>query len=297
LGLLLLSVLLVGGFFSPVLADPEVTGGAWTGLVAIFVLGLLWPIAALVVVQVRVCAAPTDAMVGRPFDLDVELGGIGGGVDLRVLGRGQPWRSADVPDRVALPVTLTSRGLFDEVVAEVQLSGPLGIVRARRRVALRLPRSLWVAPAPTAEQWVPDATILGEASGQSSRASLMGDAVRSTRPYRAGDPAHLVHWPSVARTGSLVVRELEPPAGVGLAIVVSLTGQADRDEVALSRASGLMRAIHATGGRVVFCTHDERGPHTTALGSLIEGDRLLALASPGPPGPVPPGWPVVAVPS
>jgi len=68
-GLLMLSVLLVGGFFSPVVADPQVTGVAWTALATIFVVGLVWPVAALIVVQVRVKSSPSDATVGRAYDV------------------------------------------------------------------------------------------------------------------------------------------------------------------------------------------------------------------------------------
>jgi uncharacterized protein (DUF58 family) len=295
LGLLMLSVLLVGGFFSPVVADPEVTGIAWTALATIVAVGFLWPIVALLVVRVRVSSCPSDAMVGRPFDLGLELRGIGGGIDLRMVGRGQPWRSADVPDRVLLPVTPTTRGRLGALQAEIQLSGPLGIVRARRRVILALPRTLWIAPAPTAERWTLDPAGAGDGNVVSARASLVGDAVRSTRPYRPGDPAHLVHWPSTARSGSLVVRELEPPAGIAVAVVVALNGSVDQDDQTVSRASGLIRAIHSSGGRVALCTFDDGAAHTSVVTSLLEADRLLAAASAGPPGAVPDGWSAVWV--
>ena len=50
-----------------------------------------------------------------------------------------------------------------------------------------------------------------EHSGPRGRA----DVVRAVRPYVAGDPARLVHWPTSARRGELVVREHDPPANEG----------------------------------------------------------------------------------
>jgi uncharacterized protein (DUF58 family) len=200
-----------------------------------------------------------------------------------------------VPNSVALPVTPSVRGRFDELSAEIQLSGPFGIVRVRRSIELRLPRSVWIGPAPSEQIWTPDPMSIGDVSATSPKAALVGDAVRSTRPYRPGDPAHLVHWPSTARSGSLVVRELEPPAAVAVAVVVQLGGIEAADDAAVSRTAGLIEAVHRLGGQVILCTHDDGGSHATPVSSLIEANRLLATAAPGPPGSPPAGWSVLWV--
>jgi uncharacterized protein (DUF58 family) len=131
--------------------------------------------------------------------------------------------------------------------------------------------------------------------GSAAVSSLVGDVVRSVRPYRSGDPSHLVHWPSTARTGELTVRELEPPAEHGAAIVVHLPDDPVRADALASEAAGWVWAVHAAGGRIVLCTHEGSGPHAAPVATTVQAGRRLAVATSGVPGAPPPGWPVVAV--
>ena len=115
-----------------------------------------------------------------------------------------------------------------------------------------------------------------------------GDTVRAERPYAAGDPARLVHWPTSARRGEIVVREYEPPPALGVAIVVDLRGP--MPEAAASLAAGVGGATLAAGG-VVWCGTFEAGE---PVGELVTDardlGRRLARASDGPPAEAPPEW-------
>ena len=119
------------------------------------------------------------------------------------------------------------------------------------------------------------------------------------RPYRSGDPAHLVHWPSSARVGSLVVREFEPPTRPGVVLVVDLgpaavpvdgsaVGAAPDAAVdtaverAVAEAAGLAAAVLAFGGRVLLCTHEHGRAHTAEVATPLQARRRLAAATPGP---------------
>ncbi len=135
-----------------------------------------------------------------------------------------------------------------------------------------------------------------------SGAGNTGEAVRSVRPYVTGDPAHLVHWPSTARTGALVVRELEPPAARGLAIVVDLsvpdaTGAAAADvaDEAAARAAGAAESARARGARVVLCTVEADGPVVAEAPDDVAVQRRLALAVEGSPPAAPEGWPALRI--
>jgi uncharacterized protein (DUF58 family) len=119
--------------------------------------------------------------------------------------------------------------------------------------------------------------------------------VRSVRPYAAGDPAHLVHWPSTARTGTLVVRELEPPAPVGQAIVIDLRDLGRDRERAAAYAMGAAWAVLSAGGALVLCTAEAGGPVSALVRSHLDAGRRLARAVEGEPGTPPNGWPVVEI--
>jgi len=131
--------------------------------------------------------------------------------------------------------------------------------------------------------------------------ALSGESVRSIRPYVSGDPQHLVHWPSTARLGSLVVRELEPPVATGVAIVLDLSAAdqsaADQSaaEEAASQAAGLAESAFAQGSRVMLCTAQADGPVRSEVSGLLQLRRRLALATSGVPAQAPDGWPILSV--
>ena len=128
------------------------------------------------------------------------------------------------------------------------------------------------------------------------------DLVRTVRPYVPGDAARLVHWPSSARRGALVVREHDPPANEGVALVVDLTepaglaGPETPVEVAAGLAAGIGRAVLARGGRLLLATNEADGPRLAPVTDARELGRRLAHAVGGPPATPPDDWPVQCVP-
>ncbi|MCO5307460.1 MAG: DUF58 domain-containing protein [Microthrixaceae bacterium] len=132
---------------------------------------------------------------------------------------------------VDVPMTTVRRGRFDHLTVWVRSDAPFGMVTAARAVPIALPRPFEVGPRPIDVEHPaePDSGAVGELA--TATTGHGGDTTRSVRPYVPGDPAHLVHWPTSARVGSLVVREMEPPADRAVAVVVdlgpALTGGAD----------------------------------------------------------------------
>jgi uncharacterized protein (DUF58 family) len=122
-----------------------------------------------------------------------------------------------------------------------------------------------------------------------------GDSVRAVRPYAPGDAARLVHWPTSARLGSLAVRELEPPAVIGVAIVVDGRGTELEPEMAASRAAGLGHAALRAGAHVLLLTCEQTGPVVAPVSSPLELGRRLARMVPGAPPDPPMGWPAVRI--
>jgi uncharacterized protein (DUF58 family) len=289
----------LGGVAVAIYVVARSTGAGWDivllcALVAVLVLSMVWPALALVTLGARV-GAPPDAMVGRPLPVEVALTGRAYGVRVRILTGTSSWYRADVPSAGPVHVVPQRRGVFHEMVVEVRSASPLGLVAWRRRIRCWLPRALEVAPKPTTVRY--DATHGADREAQAHpRASSQGhDDTRGVRVYVDGDPIRLVHWPATARTGAVMVRELEGPQRTRLLLVVDLRAEgrdADGDaEIAASRAAGLALAALEHGTLVDLATVEADGARTGPVRSALEVGRRLARAVPGAPAPaaVPPG--------
>lgn len=293
-GALLLLAVVVGVASPPQVADREVMVLLWCLLVGLLVIGVVWPMVAVRRVAVT-AVSPRDAVVGERVPVEVAVSGRARSCEVRLLDPTSAWHRVSGPGGGTIAHLADQRGLFAYLRVEVRVSAPLGVAAAHRVHDVQLPVVVEVAPRPLAVDWLPaPAPIAGDAEA-GALAALGGEVVRSVRPYVAGDPSHLVHWPSTARTGSVVVRELEPPVPVGQAIIVDLRELGPETERAASYAMGAARAVLAVGGRLVLCTAEASGPVSEEVRFPIDAGRRLARAVLGPPGEPPEGWPVVEI--
>ncbi|MGZ4688113.1 MAG: DUF58 domain-containing protein [Acidimicrobiia bacterium] len=266
------------------------TGAGWDivmlcVLVAVFVIGMFWPGVALCSVGAT-ATAPQDATVGRVLPVGVRLTGRARGLRVRVaLGDAgaSDWVRADAPSAGETTLTPAHRGVFSALVVDVRSSSPLGLVGWRRRIRVQLVRPVEVAPRSIPVRYEPRRGADHEAQAR-PRASASGHEVtRGVREYVDGDAIRLVHWPATARTGSVMVRELEGPQRPRLVVVVDLLGPAADAEIAASRASGLAQAALASGTLVDLATVEPTGPRNGPVQSALEVGRRLARAVPGSP--------------
>ncbi len=141
------------------------------------------------------------------------------------------------------------------------------------------------------------------------------------REYRSGDSPRYVHWRSSARTGKLLVREMEPPASDDLVLVlearqphvtVTTSNAANLDlafEQAVSLAASVVLAMNQQPGRRIALILLQQEIHTLVAESATPDVRRLldALAlvpgSAQPVGALPtangssiPDWPALALP-
>lgn len=318
-GLAVAVVLLAAGVLRPAVADPSVTGLVWAGLLGALLLGMVWPIVTVRLVKVRIVAAPQDLVVGQLSSLELELSTRASGLAIGCTGSGTSIVDVVSPGATRIPVTISARGAYRWIQIDVGSDAPFGIMWANRTRLVALPRQLLVGPE-SARESVALSELPGDLQDPSpSGHGSSGEAVRSVRPYVTGDPSHLVHWPSTARVGSLVVRELEPPATRGLAVVVDLTpldppdvpsehtargdvtthfggeGTGDPVEVAASRAAGIAESALDSGARVLLCTVESSGPVSAEVADLLDVRRRLALAVEGTPSSPPDDWPTVRI--
>ena len=292
LGAAIVVVLLAILIRPPASVDGQLASLVWAAVLGIFVVGTAWPIVAVRRIGVEI-DAPRDLTVGDTASLALELTGAVSRFEVRVLDPPGPWHSASSPGRGEADHLAVHRGVFGVVRVELRSTAPLGVVAAHRVVDVELARPTEVGPKPWRTGWHPDAVPLPGTLSPNAAAPLTGDVVRAVRPYVSGDPAHLVHWPSSARTGGLVVKELEPPAPTGLAIVVDLRGDPVEAERVASYAAGAARSVLGAGGAVLLVTCEAGGPAVAVVSSVLDAGRRLARAVPGAPPPVPDGWPVL----
>jgi uncharacterized protein (DUF58 family) len=207
-------------------------------------------------------------------------------------GRGAVARGEIVLDRLPRGIHAASR-----VVAT--LEDPFGLEPVSRE--LQPPPPLIVHPRVVRLDALFAHGLLSGGATRVRRPRAGSGDVRSVRPYRAGEPLRSVHWPSTARRGALMLRELEEPGDGGLVILLDCDPVAAWGELpdtpfeAAVRAAGSIAVSVAASGRdVLVCTNGRAdvavrvGPQTVAeaLDALagIEADApgplLLALSRP-----------------
>lgn len=293
-GAVLLGLVVVGFVSPPASIDSQLYAVVWSAALAVLLVGVAVPL--VLVRRVQVAArSPRDAVVGEELGVQVTLGGRSAGLEVRALDPTGPWHRAEAPGTGEVRHLADRRGLFPLIRIEVRVTAPIGVLAAHRVFDVVLPHSVEVAPRTLAVTWLPSPAPVEGGLDEGALAGHSGDLVRSVRPYVGGDPPQLVHWPSTARLGQLVVRELEPPVPVGQAVVVDLRDLGSDTERAAAFAMGACRAVLGAGGDLVLATCETGGPVVGRVRTVLDAGRRLARAVPGPPGVPPEGWPVVEI--
>ncbi len=112
------------------------------------------------------------------------------------------------------------RGVHEGSTVVVRSTAPFGVAERRRK--LKVAGSTTVLPAVIPLSHLPFVSRASDVARASSRTSRRGGGPEylGVREYRAGDSPRHVHWPSTARTGTIMVRELEEERSRRLAILV-----------------------------------------------------------------------------
>lgn len=232
-------------------------------------------------VKATVDGVPQDAFVGDSVPLT-----------LAVTGPRLPFRVRPFTGREPLVATPPAAGRITgmadrrEVVTalevEVASSGLCGLVTCARRQTVSLARPLAVGPRPVAPPH-PFPELFGTWGEGAPRPAAVGDIVRGVRDYVPGDPVRRVHWPSSARRGDLVVKEVEEPGAPLLVVALDLGGGAAAGELAAARAAWYAYEALRRGYEVVLATAEPAGPVTGRVGPPTDVNQRLARAARGTP--------------
>jgi uncharacterized protein (DUF58 family) len=256
---------------------------------AVLGLATLWPIVTLLRVRVELVDSPRDATARSTVIFRVRVSRAGSGVRLRlVLGdQAGGWVAAVGTCQGEVLGNPPRRGIVTSGTAELEGAGPLGLVTWLRRVSLDFRAPMEVGPIPTPVR-LDEAVNNGSGAANALFRGGPGlDSVRGVRPYAAGDPIRLVHWPATARLGEVMVKEMEDPDAPELVIAVDLRGEPDRTEAAASVAAGLAGSGLRAGLTVSLLTAEGSGPRVGPVSSAVQVGRRLARAVADAPPPEP----------
>jgi uncharacterized protein (DUF58 family) len=277
-----LALLALAGLFFLV---ARASGAGWVvvllcALVAVVGLATVWPVVTLLRARVALVDSPRDATARSMVSFSVRVSRAGSGVRLRLVIDDQPgeWVAAVGICQGDVVATPPRRGIVTSATAELEGAGPLGLVTWLRRVALAFPAPMEVGPVPTPTP-LEEAVGIGRGAVDTfSRDGPGHDSVRGVRPYAAGDPIRLVHWPATARWGEVMVKEMEDPDAPELVIAVDLRGEPDRTEAAASVAAGLAGSGLRAGLNVSLLTAERSGPRVGPVFNVVQVGRRLARA-------------------
>lgn len=186
------------------------------------------------------------------------------GVELRAWGGGpalRPPRRSGEDATMTDALRLERRGRQRLDPASLEISDPLGLCR---RMVFSAAHEILVLPRvePVELDWLDGAAARWHGGGAGAGAAGATD-VDSLQPHQPGTPASRIHWPAVARTGTLIERRLVADADQLAVIAVDPRGPAS--------AEALDRAVRAAAS---LCVHlGRRG----GCALLLPGDRRATL--------------------
>ncbi len=174
----------------------------------------------------------------------------------------------------------TRRGAQDSAEATLRSSAPFGVAEVRRKFSVGgrtmvLPRVERLGPLPFV-----DAAPTSERALHAHPRRGGGPEYLGIREYRLGDSMRHVHWPSIARHGTVMVREFERERTRRLAIIVDTSIDAGEQDTPLdaccSAAASVALAALARGhgARLLFAESGE----VRALARVDGRELLTSLA-------------------
>jgi uncharacterized protein (DUF58 family) len=233
--------------------------------VALLLLGggaAAWVAAAATGAALHRAPGPPTIEEERPYPLRLEIrGGLvappGGELDEPLLGR--PLRLRAVGARpVRVDVTFSRRGRRALAPSRMVVRDPLGLARRELRSE---PASVLVLPRvePVLAEPGAGAGALGHEATRLAADSAELE-LDSLRPYRPGAPASRIHWPTVARSGTIMERRMVADADARPLVILDPRRAASEEALdrAVRAAASLCVELARAGGCAMLLPGDRR---------------------------------------
>jgi uncharacterized protein (DUF58 family) len=193
--------------------------------------------------------------------------------------------------RIKSPIGKVNRGVHHLSAVSAIVEDPLGLVTYTHRVS----DPLWVTVYPRISTLsscalCPQMGLRLDWSGERLLPTPGGGEFRGTRPHQPGEPLSHIDWKSTAKTGVLMLRETEEPAGVEITLLLdgtaaSLLGEAPHSNYELAvRVAGSVADFALRTGHAVHLLSHEREVRKANLSADKAGrdDLLETLAEVAP---------------
>jgi uncharacterized protein (DUF58 family) len=245
-------------------------------------IGIFGPSVVLTFAKVRIASAPVDGVAGTPVDMRFAAS-----TRLRICARppfeGEafvgPVGRRHAPES-GVPLLPVRRGVHDSVTLDIATAAPFALQWWTRRVELRLPSTLYVAP----RRGRPESFPLRDDEDTGVTIDWVQTDVgqpRGARPYQPGDSRRRVHWGATAHAGELMVRELERPSSEPVTLTVTLPADPEEAERVAERALGTIGRFLEQGTTVLLATVEASGPVLASVADRRGAGRRLARAVEG----------------
>jgi uncharacterized protein (DUF58 family) len=305
-GLALLAVALITYVTARVVGTWELYFLAFAFLAAV---GLCWVLVVLSVRRLQVIrtVTPQQPAAGDPLTLSfrVKNGSRLPGLQVTLVDAGGtlggPARSIDVEslgsraERVAASQPWPARRGIHRLAAQtVVAEDPLGLVRARRdfgdALAVTVPPRLAHLPS-----WDVYAGTSARTAGRRRRLpTIDASEFRGIRQHNPGEPLNRVDWKATAKTGSLMLRELEDAADGGVAVLFNgpaahLAGELPETnfEVGIRAAGSIADCALRSGHRVTLLLPEHEWRPVRLSPDAESRRRLLTVLAAAKPGGLP----------
>lgn len=178
-----------------------------------------------------------------------------------------------------------NRGVHTLPAAQVVAEDPLGIASTVHRVSASLPVTVYprIALLESCALY-PEIGLKHDWGGQYGLPAPGASEFKGIRPHQPGEPLSHIDWKSTAKTGVLMLREMEEPAGADITLLLDGTAQQVLGEPPYSnfelavRATGSIADFALRAGRGVSLLRHEHTWRQTRLTADGGGRRTLLEA-------------------
>ncbi len=256
--------------------------------------GALFPLSMIRGLHVK-RRAPPEAFVGDKVPIDLVVENRARGTRLSVVIRDPHVAPTEVflpAIRAGEQVTIrtvrlaTRRGVVEAAPVEIASTAPFGVAEAKRTITSS--RRIVIFPRVKPLDGLSFLEGMADRSGRLDLGTQRGNGQEflGVRDFRHGDSPRNVHWPSTARRGALVVKEMELERRGSLVIIVDTWADGGSGETALDlcctvAASVAMEALGTGHDVLLAAAQGGQATPPTRMGRHEVLTYLAQLAAPG----------------